>query len=315
MLSGIFGAALLGLGITARSGPRTGYPEIMRHDLLRVANEVKQTGESFVLVRDPWTSVGRKVVVRSLGPGGGARGSYRSDRITNIRYRRPPKDYPFNEEKDDLFHTARKREAIFVDPNLDLKTMVSVLRHEIVHASDPSLVLQRGRKSNSFYNYFFSKEEVKARLAQIDFEIRTHPDFIRMKEYCNADLRSDLVDFDESSGELVYRNSIIYRTEWGEKCDPDYVPISKLISLSLTADETLTPPIQRRASKGYGQVPIPRSVMKAVGALLANLQQEVRDSRWKRIRQEALDHLRDRRKRDLGSPPAARFVRKRPYRT
>jgi len=314
VLSGIIGAALLGLGVTKRFGPRTGYPEISRQDLLKVVDEVKRDAKSFVRVKDPFDGSSRRVVVRWLGRKSTSQGSYRNNPITNIRYSRSPKGYPFNKERDELFHRAREGEAILIDPNLDTEAMISVLRHEIVHASDPSVVLQRRRESNNFHNYFYSREEVAARLAQIDFEITSHPDFIKMKAYCDGEIKKSLVDFDESSGELVYRDLIVYKNAFDEKCDPDDVPISKLISFSPTANETLTP-FKKRLSKGSGEVPVPKPTMKAIGALLSRLQQEVRDSRRKRIKRQLLDKLRDRKKDDLGSPPAARFVRKRSYRT
>jgi hypothetical protein len=185
------------------------------------------------------------------------------------------------------------------------------------------LVLERSRDfRSSIHNYLYSREELKARLAQIEHEIRSDPEFLKMKEYCDAQVEEKLV-FDDSSGGFVRRDLIVYRNRWREKCDPDDVPIDQLVSFSPTARELLTP----FEKDIYGQVvkvPIPKPAMKAVGGLLARIQQEVRDIRRERLKKQTRERLRERakfgrprygREDDLGSPPAARFVRKRSYRT
>jgi uncharacterized protein YbgA (DUF1722 family) len=316
VLSGIIGAALLGLGATARKGPRTGYPEIIDQDFFRVVSDFKKTGSSFVRIKDPLTGKVRTIPVRALEPKPGTDGSY-TWKIDFIAKGESPTSSAYSVKGDDeLFGKYRYDEAILLSDKLDFNRLISVLKHEIIHASDPSLVLQRRREiRKSVENYFYSREEVKARLAQIEHEIMSNPGFFNMKESCDAQIKRNIVDFDESSGELVYQDSIVYKNLWNEKCDPDDVPISKLISFSPTAQELLTP-FKKRFSKGSGEVPVPKPTMKAIGALLARIQQKVRDTRHERTREQVYEQLKRRREAgDLGSPPAARFVRKRSYRT
>lgn len=326
MLSGIIGAALLGLGATARKGPRTGFPEILEQNLFKVVSDLKRKGKSSVEIKDPLTGKVRKIPVRAFQSESIYKGSYnwKAGIVTNQMLKRQeslPSSAYYVKGDDDPFK-YRDEEVIFLDDKLDFNSLISTLKHEIVHASDPSLLLQRNRKlRNNFHNYYFSREELKAKLAQIDDEIRSNPDFlISMKRDCSyAEVEKKLV-FDQSSGEIVHRDSIVYRNLWDEKCDPDDVPISRLIDSSPTAQRIFDSFYKSRpdSSGESKKVPVPQPVMKAVGDLLARIQQEIRDSRHERIRKQVLERLRERAKFTkvgLGSPTSARFVRKRSYRT